>query len=88
MTFADGFTQSFKPSPSKPRKPLMRTLGVWLGVVAAWLVSAWASMRRVVLYVSGFGFIAYALFLWNPIAGFAAIGVSLLTLEFLSGDNT
>lgn len=43
--------------------------------------------RTAVLQVAGFGFLDYAVWGWNHLVGYAAVGVSLLVLEALGGDK-
>jgi hypothetical protein len=55
--------------------------------LVSWLAAhlpRWSKVRSAVLQVAGFAFIDYALWTWRPIAGIAAVGVSLLILEALS----
>lgn len=40
--------------------------------------------RTAILTIVGFGCLSLAAFLWSPIAGFAAVGVSALLLEYLT----
>jgi hypothetical protein len=43
--------------------------------------------RTALLQVAGFGCIDYAVWGWNHLVGYAAIGVSLLVLEALGGER-
>lgn len=47
----------------------------------------WKRFRTAVMQVAGFGLIDYAVFEWNQLWGFVAIGVSLFILEALGGDR-
>lgn len=44
-------------------------------------------VRTCLLQVAGFGFIDYAVWGWHHLVGYAAVGLSLLVLEALSGDR-
>lgn len=44
--------------------------------------------RTAVLSGLGFAFLCLAAFLWTPIAGCVAVGLSLLILEFLTAPET
>lgn len=89
MTVSDGFKARFvKPTNTSGGTPVLFALGAVLGVVAAWLWRTWNTTRRLVLYLAGFGFIDYAVYGWNHLAGFAAIGVTLLVLEMLTDSGT
>lgn len=75
----------------KTRKPILSTLWVVLGTLAGTLTGKsllWYSrLRRTILYLSGFGFISYSAWDWNPTFGYLVIGVSLLILDALSGGS-
>lgn len=43
--------------------------------------------QRAVMYVAGFGFVDYAFWQWDSIAGSAATGVSLIVLGTLTGGD-
>ena len=45
-----------------------------------------AQIRTVLLILIGFSSLSLAAFLWDVRAGFAAVGVSALALEFLTGN--
>jgi hypothetical protein len=54
---------------------------------AARTLPTWSRVRTSVMALAGFGFLDYAAWQLNPIGGCAAVGVSLLILEALSGDG-
>ena len=66
-----------------PRVPL----AVKAGRAAARVLPAWATLRRTALVLAGFGSIDYAVWQASQIAGYAAIGVSLLLLDWLTGGE-
>lgn len=66
-----------------PRTPF----AVRLGRAAARVLPRFAVLRRAALVTSGFGALDYAAWSLNHIAGYAAIGVSLLLLDALSGGD-
>lgn len=93
-TFSDAFAQTYTEKRrvtarrvTKPRTPLLITLGRVLATAVAVLMGWAAKFRRVALYLAGFGFIDFALYGVNPLLGYAGIGVSLLILEMLSGGD-
>lgn len=47
----------------------------------------WPAVRRALLVTAGFGSLDYAAYLVHPGAGFAAAGVTLLWLDWLTGDR-
>jgi hypothetical protein len=69
--------------PRKPRTPLIVKLARFAGRV----LPRWANVRRFTLHVGGFAAIDYALYEVAAPAGYAAIGVSLLLLDYLAGDK-
>lgn len=71
--------------PRKPRTPLL----VHAARAAARLVNAAAGARSTALTIAGFGTLDYAAFRFDEIAGWAAVGLSLLVVEWLtsSGDQ-
>ena len=94
-TFSDAFAQTYtyqrqvaRPRVArKPRKPDLVVLGTVLATVAAWVAVRATKSKRAIIYTVGFGFIDYALWGWQPLVGYAGIGVSLLILEMLSGGD-
>jgi hypothetical protein len=46
-----------------------------------------AQVRTVVLIVVGLGALVLAAWLWQMVAGIAALGAACLLLEFLTGDR-
>jgi hypothetical protein len=85
--FARTYAEKRAVRPRKARTPLLVVLGGVLATIAAYVVVRALRFRRVVMYVAGFGFIDYALYVWHPLVGYAGIGVSLLILEMLSGGD-
>jgi hypothetical protein len=81
-------TQTVQVTPKKRRKPLPVILATALATMAAYVTVRAVKFRRNILYLAGFGFIDFALFSWNDLVGYAAIGVTLLILEALSGGDT
>lgn len=80
----DAWRESRAESAARPpRTPLL----VKAARVAARVLPTWRRARTATLQVTAFGFIDYAVFEWKPLAGFLAIGVSLLVLEALGGDT-
>jgi hypothetical protein len=65
------------------RKPVLAQLVGY----AARRLPAWRRVRTAALQVAGFGCIDYAVWGWNHLIGYAAIGVSLLVLEALGGEK-
>jgi hypothetical protein len=93
-TFSDAFAQTYTERRRvtatrvrKPRKPVLVVLGTLLATAAAWVAVRAVKGKRAIIYTVGFGFIDYALYGWHPLVGYAAIGVSLLILEMLSGGD-
>lgn len=64
-----------------PRTPVLLILAAWLGAH----LPAWSKLRTTVMQTAAFGALCYAAFQTSTIAGWAAVGVSLLILEALSG---
>jgi hypothetical protein len=65
------------------RTPVLVRTAMW----AARTLPTWSRVRTSVMALAGFGFLDYAAWQLNPIGGCAAVGVSLLILEALSGDG-
>jgi hypothetical protein len=94
-TFSDAFAQTYTYQRQvartrvarKPRKPVLVVLGTVLATVAAWIAVRVVKGKRAIIYTVGFGFIDFGIFGWNHLVGYAAIGVSLLILEMLSGGD-
>lgn len=66
-----------------PRQPLLAVLGR----LAARVVERLPRARTTLLSVGGFGLLSTAAWMVAVPAGLAAAGVSLLVLEYLSGDD-
>lgn len=62
-----------------PHTPVLIMLAAWAG---AHLPTV-AKTRSAVMQVAAFASLTYAAFQWSTIAGFVAVGVSLLVLEAL-----
>jgi hypothetical protein len=76
--------QTHKPGRSKARrKPALLVLAGYLAVLVGFV----GAQRRGILYLAGFGFIDYAAWGFNHNLGYAAIGLSLLVLDALSGGD-
>lgn len=69
--------------PRKPRTPLV----VSLAKLAARVLPRFATVRRVVLHLGAFATIDYGMWELSRVAGFIAIGVSLLLLDYLVGER-
>lgn len=69
--------------PKKPRTPIT----IRLARAAAKALPRWSALRRVGLVLGGFGALDYAAWQVNQIAGCAAIGISLLIIDALSGAD-
>jgi len=66
-----------------PRRPIVFRLTA----LAARVLPTWKRVRTVALTATGFGFVDFAAWSWHHIAGYLAIGVSLLVMEALGGDR-
>ena len=90
-TFSEVFARTYAEKravrPVKPRTPVLVVLGTALATIAAYVAVKAIRFRRNIIYVTGFGFINFALYGWNPLIGYAGIGVSFLILEMLSGGD-
>jgi hypothetical protein len=92
-TFEEAFRQTFAEKrvvytkPRSNRTPVLVLLGTALATVTAFFFRQAVRFRRNIMYLAGFGFIDYALFSWSSVIGYAAIGVTLLILEMLSGGD-
>ena len=97
ITFAEAYAaqrehlQTEVVRKKKTRKPILATLwavfGTFMGSLTGKSLLWYARLRRTVLYLSGFGFIDYAAWSWNPTFGYLCIGVTLLILDTLSGGD-
>lgn len=85
--FAHTYAQRRARAARKPRTPVLVVLGTALATVAAVLMGCAVKFRRNLMYIAGFGMIDFALYGWQPLVGYAGIGVSLLILEMLSGGD-
>lgn len=72
-----------KSQPRKDRPPVL----VQVGRFAGRYLPTWKRVRTNLLAAAGFGFIDFAAYELHHIAGYAAIGVSLLVVEALGGDK-
>lgn len=50
-------------------------------------VTLLAALRTALLVLGGFGSLAVAGFIWHPVAGWIAVGVALLVIEILTGED-
>lgn len=71
-------------TPRKPRTPVL----THAGRAAARLANVAARARTTALALGGFGFLDYAAFRVDEIAGWAAVGATLLLVEWLVSDGT
>jgi len=79
-------TQRAAARPNRPRTA--RTpLTIRAAKFLARKLPRWQDVRTAILATTGFAWISLAAWWWHPIAGAAAIGVSLLLLEALSGSD-
>lgn len=70
------------------RTPTLRRLGSMMKTLGRALLPAVSKARRQALTLAGFGFLSAAAWQLHTIAGLAAVGVSLLIVEALSGGDT
>jgi hypothetical protein len=83
-TFGEAFVEqraADRLRPARQRRPVLARLGRVAALAAGKL------SRTAVLSVSGFGFLSAGAWTLHVAAGLAAIGMSLLVLEYLSGDG-
>ncbi len=69
---------------TRPARPAVLTTIV---KYAARKLPRWRQIRTAAMSAAGFGFVDYAVYGWNHLAGWAAVGVSLLLLEVLGKDK-
>lgn len=70
-----------RPARAKQaRTPLLIVLVAWVGRH----LPSWDKARSAVTQVAAFASLTYAAFQWSSIAGFVAVGVSLLILDALT----
>lgn len=69
--------------PSSPRASLLTRVGRGIGRLA----NHAEKLRQAALSLGGLACLDYAAFRWDEIAGWAAIGVSLLVVEWLTSDS-
>jgi len=65
------------------RESALGILGRWLSRRRVQVVAFLVIAVRFTLTVAGLGFLSYAAWQWSSIAGSAAVGVSLLLLEYV-----
>ena len=70
--------------PTRPARPAVLPALVKL---AARRLPTLRRFRTALLQVTGLGFIDYAVWGWHHLAGYVAVGVSLLILEALGGER-
>jgi hypothetical protein len=73
--------------PRTPRTPVTVRLARAVGHLAGRALPRLAALRRTVFVTAGFGTLDYAAWQVSHIAGCAAIGVSLLLLDWLTGGD-
>jgi hypothetical protein len=69
--------------PKTPRTPVL----IMIGTAAARLAGRWSQVRTAMLSIPGFGLISYGGYQAYHPAGYAIAGLSLLVLEWMSGDS-
>lgn len=74
---------------ARAARPLARRVPLTVRFVTwtARRLPSWPRMRTAVMQTGGFAAIDYGLFGWSHLAGYIAVGISLLVLEALSGDR-
>lgn len=85
-TIAESWRQGRTERAARPARTRAAVLPAIVKAIAT-RAPSWKRSRSALLQVAGFGFLDYAVYGWNHLAGFAAIGVSLFVLEALSGDG-
>lgn len=82
------FTGAYRAERATARPPKNRTpLLVHLGRAAGRLLPTWDAVRRFTLSAGGLGAACTGAFQWSAPAGWVAVGLSLLVLEFLTGGE-
>lgn len=69
------------------RKSVAAPFLLSLVTLIASALPTWKRFRTGAMQLTGFGLIDYAVFQWNHLWGFVAIGVSLFVLEALGGER-
>lgn len=83
-SFRDGFAQQRATRKARPpRTPLLARAGR----LAARVLPTWQTVRTTTLSVAGFGAISYGAYEWIEPLGYAAAGVSLLLIEYLTSSG-
>lgn len=85
-TFRASFRQARTDRAAK-RRPPRTPLAVHLGRILAKALPSLAALRTAVLSLAGFGLIDYAVWTWSHGVGYAAIGVSVLAVEYLISSD-
>jgi hypothetical protein len=88
MAMLSAFTGAYRQEraaarPRPPRTPLL----VRAGRLTARLLPRARALRTAALSLAGFGCLDFAAWQFNHIAGWAAIGISVLLLEYLTSDG-
>lgn len=83
-TLRDAFAaERAAATPRAPRTPVL----VHVGRAAAKLANHAAKLRTAAMSAAGLGCLDYAAFRFDTIAGWAAVGATLLLLEWLNTDD-
>jgi uncharacterized membrane protein len=82
-TVAGAWAQARAGRPARvARTPVLLLFVAWCGRH----LPTWGKARSAVMQTSAFASLTYAAFQWHTIAGFVAVGVSLLVLEALMAE--
>lgn len=83
-TFTGAYsTERAATKPRRERTPLL----VRMGRFAARVLPRWETIRTFTLSAAGFGCLTAAAWTLHTAAGLAVAGVSLLLIEYLTGDG-
>jgi len=72
---------------ARSTRPARTPVLVVIARTLAALLPTWGRTRRVVLQVGGFAFLDFTAYQWSHLAGYAAIGISLLIVEWLTSGG-
>lgn len=87
-TFRASFRQArTQRAAEATRRPPRTPIAVHLARALARALPSLAALRTVVLSLAGLGLMSYAAWLWIHPLGYAAGGLSLLAIEYLSSDR-
>lgn len=88
MALLTSFTGAYRAERATARPPKNRTpVLVHLGRALGRVLPTWDAVRSFVLTLSGFGAFTAGAFQAATWAGWVALGVSLIALEFLTGGE-